>query len=909
MSVRRLVLVATVLGGFVLGACGSDRPNAGSGAGSTVENKYCGTPNSGCPCDTPGQTVACGQVHHTGPDGWVACQMGKRTCEGGTWGVCYGEEDVRTKRLVIGGGLSTSSLSPLALGSSAPCPATGPTSNPCDPYCNQYIDDPGGLLLDAGGGISVVDGGLTIDPNATGDGGASTGGFTSTAAGVSGCSPNRNIVGPACTPPGLATCQQDFRCDPSTSQCLWNGGPGYFDASAGGVDLTVGAPCGPQGAATSTVPVCNRGSVGLGAGATIAFHRTTGPTPPDSCTNLGAPDSTFVLGTPLAPGACTSFQVANSTGAKFITVNAGVPGAQPVNEAAGRCANNSAYWRTDGSAGDCALCNNACQTRLTGTIYDPRGVNPLPSVLVFVPSTTQGPLTDGVACDTCVNLITGTPFSQTVTGFDGKFTLDVPPGGNFPLVIQVGRWRRIVTVPAVTGCTTATLSTALSRLPRNKAEGNIPKMALTMAQGDHLECLMRKVGIDDAEFTAGGGTGRVHLYSHNGMTFGGATNGPTNLWDNAANLNSYSAIIAPCDNNHLPQPQVQPNYTAPPPPTATASQRANMKAYLDAGGRLFASHWFSLDFVYYNYPTAVTHLFGQRVESDREAPSIDYTIDTSFPSGQTFADWANLVGASPSYGKVRFNSWRHLSESVAAPTRRFAYGDSRLPPVNRTQAPAPATTIWGGPMVGIYSFDTPYGAANTCGRVVVPMSHVSSGSGAFPAGCGAATTAMSAQEKAFEFLLFESQACIGPPPAPPMPPPLPTVTFYRDYEGVCTPGYVPVWQPFYWQSLVPAGTSIEFHAGTATTQALLPPTATSPSVKAVGTAGATVASPQWDCDGCPAAPKTVDFHLRNDPPPPNDQSRQWLRVFFTFNPNNAVVPHTAPVLTAWRQVYDCIPYE
>jgi hypothetical protein len=967
-------LAIAVLTGIILVSCGQapgldsasegNRLDAGGGGGVS-----CGTPNDGCPCSSPGEVVECGKVVHRGPGGYVACSMGHRTCAAGTWGTCVGETDVTaqslTKHLVAGGGLQLQSL-----GANQVCPDAGPYSNPCDPYyCNYYLDTPEGGI-DGGGAVVLNDAGaITINP----EGGIVTGGgFSAPQSGQSACSPtSRNVVGTGdCTGSPITNCQQDFRCDPTTKTCLWNGNTAYYDPTVAGVDLTVEAPCGPSGSANTNAVVCNRGSGTLAAGSAITFFVTNGASPPNACTNLGAPTQTNTLSSALTKGMCTSFTLPNSTGAKFVTVNAGVPGSlltpPAVAESAGYCGNNSAYSRTDGSGG-CGACNT-CVTTLTGTIYDPRGVNPLPDVTVYVPTDPVSPLPVGVACDTCTSLISGTPWSLATTDYKGQFTITVPDSYNFPLIIQAGRWRRRLIVSGIPSCTTVSLDAfcqtntcqqynastsaftacsgsgatpigqtsggnpTCSRLPGQTSEGDLPTMALVQAGGDQLECLMRKIGVADSEFTAAGGTGKVRLFSHNGWTLPAAAGetAESALWGNAATganptFNNYGAIISPCDNNHTSyasgvNPMTPPsnNTSQAPAATATAPQQANMKSYLDAGGRLFATHWFSYDWVAANYPAVATYQFGTNVDNDREAPSFDFTIDTSTTTGSTYSQWLNLLGASPGgVGTVRFLSWRHLPTTVNMPsTLRLAYGDSSQPPVSHAQN----SSLWGGPLVSLYQFDTPYGSANPCGRVELAMSHVSqylsSGnmSTAFPGGCPSASTAMTAQELAFEFLIFNSQACLGlvPTVPPPQPTGLPTVTFTRDYQAVCPAQTKVKWGVFYWEATIPGASSIAFRAATANTQALLPaspgtpPTATS---RSIGNATTTVASPAWSCDGCPGAPVTVDYHLQNDVPTPDSLSQDWLRVFMTFTPDNSTNPASSPTLNAWRQTYDCVASE
>ena len=139
---------------------------------------------------------------------------------------------------------------------------------------------------------------------------------------------------------------------------------------------------------------------------------------------------------------------------------------------------------------------------------------PLYNVNVYVPNAPLDPIPEGASCDRCSAQLSGKPIATALTDANGRFVLEnVPVVANLPIVIQVGKWRREITLASVTACVDNPITDAnLTRLPRTKAEGHIPKMALTTGGSDALECLLRKIGIADAEFTTDTGNGRVHLY-------------------------------------------------------------------------------------------------------------------------------------------------------------------------------------------------------------------------------------------------------------------------------------------------------------------------------------------------------------------------------------------------------------
>lgn len=158
---RRTLVAALLSSTFLLSGCGDDRANldpGGNGSPSpNVDPPRCGTPNEGCPCDSPGEIVECGDVKHRSGD-YVSCSIGERACtESGLWGACVGDQ-VATRH-VPGTGLSIQGL-----GASASCTA----QNPCDPYCNHFVDTP--LGVNVGPDLTAGDAGVAITGTAEGTG-------------------------------------------------------------------------------------------------------------------------------------------------------------------------------------------------------------------------------------------------------------------------------------------------------------------------------------------------------------------------------------------------------------------------------------------------------------------------------------------------------------------------------------------------------------------------------------------------------------------------------------------------------------------------------------------------------------------------------------------------------------------
>jgi hypothetical protein len=408
-----------------------------------------------------------------------------------------------------------------------------------------------------------------------------------------------------------------------------------------------------------------------------------------------------------------------------------------------------------GLIGKQVSCDGDAKTTVSGTVYIPSGALPLYNVMVYVPETELAPQTPGVSCS-CE--ISGEPITTALTDANGHFVLEnVPVGSDIPLVIQVGHWRREVNIGTVEPCVETLVPDRKLTLPKNQREGDIPRIAVATARLDALECLVRKLGVDDSEFTNPRDGGRVQLF--NGLDGTPSYSPSLNdgepfppvaaLWNSLDTLKQYDLVLLSCEGDD--------NYLVNKPPEALQA----MFDYANSGGRVFASHFHSVWFQ--QGPAPFPQIAEFTDETDSEYQEITGQVVTDFPKGQAMQQWISSSGVSAD-GLVPIKGGAHtiVSENTDYAQRWLETTDP--------------------PSVQYISANTPLGAsdADQCGRVVLSDLHVSPGASdggdysdiltEFPEGC--VTSSFLPQEAVLAFMLFDLSACIVPDDQAPVAPPV-----------------------------------------------------------------------------------------------------------------------------------------
>jgi hypothetical protein len=318
-------------------------------------------------------------------------------------------------------------------------------------------------------------------------------------------------------------------------------------------------------------------------------------------------------------------------------------------------------------------------------------------------------------------------------------------------VITVGKWRREITIPSVESCVEAPLAAADTRLPRTRAEGSIPKVAITTGASDTLECLVRKLGVDDTEIGKEGDQRRIHFYKGNGIGafevgFPGGVGGlpsATPFWASRDKLKAYDIVMLSCEGGQNGDTKPQGALDA-------------MKGYADLGGRVFASHshniWISgqLEIGGGSQKPAVWDTLGSWSTAASMFNGPVKIDEIGNPKGMAFANWMQNVGASPTTrGEFDVTNGR-TSSLTSDPTRVERWVHQKNTGMNPQ----------------MFQFTTPVESPinDRCGRVVFTDMHVS-GQPAdltpYPTQCMGGTT-LSPQEKALAFSFFDIASCVGP---------------------------------------------------------------------------------------------------------------------------------------------------
>jgi hypothetical protein len=389
-------------------------------------------------------------------------------------------------------------------------------------------------------------------------------------------------------------------------------------------------------------------------------------------------------------------------------------------------------------------------TSLSGTVFAPNGTLPIYNVIVYVPNAPVMPITSGASCDKCGSQITGNPVVITTTDATGHFQLkDVPVVPNLPLVLQIGKWRRQLTIPMVKACSDTPLADPnMMRLPKNQSEGDMPRIALTTGAADPLGCILPKLGIDPKEFTTSTGMGKVNTFLGNSAGPGYATPAASSFWNSAATMSKYDITVLSCEGGeYLNGGPIGMNNAKP------MADMQEMQKYLNTGGRVFSSHY---HYVWWQYgpqpfPTTATWK-GDGMGSGITAP---FLIDTSFPKGKALADWLKFVEPTLTYGQLPINEVRNDVAGVNTQTStRWVYSSD------------------GTPSAKYLSFNTPVGLMpdQQCGKAVFGDLHIGAGNTVdanFPTSCPKTLTP---QEKALIFLFFDLSSCIQKDDQPIVPP-------------------------------------------------------------------------------------------------------------------------------------------
>lgn len=412
-------------------------------------------------------------------------------------------------------------------------------------------------------------------------------------------------------------------------------------------------------------------------------------------------------------------------------------------------------------------------TLLTGTVYAPNGIDPIPKVRVYA-AIQINPYPAGY-CDKCSAPI-DPAYVATVTAADGTYSLDldaVPAGATVLFTIQIGRFRKWTTLP-VTPCQSVAVTKAAETLPgANAANANIPSIAVSSGNTDHLDSVLTTLGITEFDCYegranpyypyAGGGSCTALTAASPKLasalvdtTKFGAT-GSYNMAFISCAPDAYSTFTTPVGKKSLGGNAGQ--------GFDQTTMTNNTQAWVAAGGRLFVTDT-SYDYIAQPYPLDVTWDGPAGVPAGAAQPVDGANLGCSPPNNTTgpttkynvtvddttLGAWLQVVGIVPVGSSTTptvsidgfYEPWSVIG-SIPMSTQLIANGSMPMLAPTATYSSnaclsAPAQNV---PLT--VQYDVP-----TCGRVLFSSYHTYSGTNGTPA-----------NEKIMEYLIFAAAYCTG----------------------------------------------------------------------------------------------------------------------------------------------------
>lgn len=229
----------------------------------------------------------------------------------------------------------------------------------------------------------------------------------------------------------------------------------------------------------------------------------------------------------------------------------------------------------------------ATGARYSGTVWGPHHdgsapLFPVSGALVAAYPTEPPAWTQGAQCRECVKVPYGTPFA--LSGADGSFELELPPGKSMFLVVEKGDFQRVRSLDVAHEAGDYALDAELTTLPHRLGAGDhVPKIALVYGDHDQIGDVLAKTGFAKLDSAHGvdwaSGQLEFDVYDNSGPDQPKHGDPLTNLIDSPALLSSYDIVLFACSYNanfaFMAKPEVQ--------------QR--LKEFVWGGGKLYVSDY------------------------------------------------------------------------------------------------------------------------------------------------------------------------------------------------------------------------------------------------------------------------------------------------------------------------------